>query len=67
MRVGSMAGDVDLLSQNVMLRGGLETGLLMGEVYGRLRDRDRRTGRFEPDRLADRCEAMAALGIDEGR
>lgn len=63
--VTSMKGNVDLLSQNVMSRGGNEAGKLMLEVYNKLKAKERVTGQFTPDTFSDWREAMAALKISE--
>ncbi len=60
-----MRGNVDLLSQNIMSRGGVEAGVLMIEVYKRLKQKELTSGEYTPDTFVDWREALADLGIDE--
>lgn len=63
--VSNMRGNVDLLSQNIMSRGGPEAGEVMIEVYKNLKQRELTTGQYSPDTIADWREALAAMGIEE--
>jgi radical SAM superfamily enzyme YgiQ (UPF0313 family) len=63
--VSSMSGSVDLLSQNIMSRGGIEAGQLMMEVYRHLKMVEQATGQFQADTFEDWRLAMANLNIDE--
>lgn len=63
--VSSMKGNVDLLSQNIMSRGGPEAGKIMIEVYKKLKQRELITGQYTPDTFTDWREALSSLGIDE--
>ena len=63
--VSSMKANVDLLSQNIMSRGGPEAGIAMIEVYNKLKQRELATGQYIPDTFADWREALSAVGIDE--
>lgn len=44
--ISSMKGNVDLLSQNIMSRGGPEAGTLMIEVYKKLKQKELATGQY---------------------
>lgn len=63
--ISSMKGNVDLLSQNIMSRGGPEAGTVMIEVYKKLKQRELATGQYTPDTFNDWREALASVGIDE--
>ncbi len=63
--VSSMKGSVDLLSQNIMSRGGIEVGELLIEVNRLLRQREAATGAYTPDTIEDWRAALATLGLDE--
>lgn len=63
--VSSMKENVDLLSQNIMSRGGPEAGTAMIEVYKKLKQRESTTGQYAPDTFSDWREALSAMGIDE--
>jgi len=63
--ISSMRGSVDLLSQNVMSRGGTEVGPLLGEVYRALRAYEAATGAFRADTMDDWRAALSALGLRE--
>ncbi|MDQ5930696.1 MAG: hypothetical protein QG594_2484, partial [Bacteroidota bacterium] len=65
VKVSSMKGSVDLLSQNIMSRGGNEVGALMYEVYTKLKEQEAATGIFTPDTVEDWRSAMADLGLNE--
>lgn len=65
VKVSNMKDSVDLLSQNIMSRGGVEAGELMLTVHEMLMERERATGTFTPDTIEDWRMAMTALGIDE--
>lgn len=63
--VSGMDESVDLLSQNIMSRGGIEAGHALLEVYKRLKSRERQEGRFIPDTMTDWREALASVGAEE--
>ncbi len=63
--ISSMKGSVDLLSQNVMSRGGIEAGPLLAEVYRALRAHEAASGAFRADTMDDWRAALAALGLRE--
>lgn len=65
VHVSNMLGSVDLLSQNVMSRGGYEAGGLLRNVYQRLRNREDQTGTFTPDTIHDWEQAMHDESIDQ--
>ncbi len=65
VKVSSMKGSVDLLSQNILARGGVETGELMIAVHKKLQIREAKTGIYTPDTLEDWREAMTELDLDE--
>jgi radical SAM superfamily enzyme YgiQ (UPF0313 family) len=65
VKVSHMRGQVDLLSQNVMSRGGDEVSLVLADVYGSLREREQRTGNFTPDTFEDWRHSFSRLEIDE--
>ncbi len=67
VKVSNMAGDVDLLSQNIMSRGGNEVGELMIQVYESLKRREKDTGQFNADTFNDWRITMQALDISESR
>lgn len=63
--VSSMKGSVDLMSQNILSRGGVEVGQLLIEVYRILRNRELESGNYVPDSVDDWRNALSALGLDE--
>lgn len=63
--VSSMKDNVDLLSQNIMSRGGIEAGKLLMEVYGKIKEREQKDGIFSSDTVQDWREALATLGLRE--
>jgi radical SAM superfamily enzyme YgiQ (UPF0313 family) len=63
--VSSMKDNVDLLSQNIMSRGGVEVGGLLIEVYRKIREREEREGVYSSDTIEDWREALSALGLKE--
>lgn len=65
IKVSNMQGNVDLLSQNIMSRGGNEVGSLLRRVYERQKEREARTGQFTPDTFEDWREALQELGLSE--
>lgn len=65
LSITTMKGSVDLLSQNIMSRGGNEAGKIMQEVYRKLKRAEQETGQFTPDTVEDWRQAMTTLGIDE--
>lgn len=65
VKVSNMSGDVDLLSQNIMSRGGNEVGPLMVQVYRRLKAEEEATGVLRRDTFSDWRSAMDDLGIHE--
>ena len=65
MAVSTMKGSVDLLSQNIMSRGGIEVGPLLVEVYRALCAHEAATGAFRGDTMEDWRAALAALGVQE--
>src|SRR5260370_24562961 len=48
IKVSSMKGDVDLLSQNIMSRGAVETANLLIAVHEKLKAREAATGSYRP-------------------
>ena len=65
MHVSSMDQNVDLLSQNIMSRGGIEAGALLGAVYDKLKEREATEGAYVPDTMQDWREALSVLGLQE--
>jgi radical SAM superfamily enzyme YgiQ (UPF0313 family) len=65
IKISNMAGSVDLLSQNVISRGGAEVGNLLVEVYRRLKQQERSTSTFTPDSIDDWRFALMTLGLEE--
>ncbi len=63
--VSSMAESVDLLSQNIMSRGGVEVGQLLIELYRKLKERELLTGEYQVDTFEDWRETMSTLGLSE--
>lgn len=63
--VSSMAESVDLLSQNIMSRGGIEVGQLLIEVYRKLKESEISTGEYQVDTFEDWRDAMSSLGLNE--
>ncbi len=65
VKVSNMQGNVDLLSQNIMSRGGNEVGSLLRRVYERQKEREAHTGQFTPDTFEDWRVALQELGLSE--
>lgn len=65
IKVSSMDGDVDLLSQNIMSRGGIEASQLLNSVYSKLKQKEVTSGRFSPDTVQDWRDSMDELKIEE--
>lgn len=63
--ITSMSNSVDLMSQNIMSRGGIEAGDILIEVYGILKLHEAKTGVFRPDRLEDWRKVLADMKIEE--
>jgi radical SAM superfamily enzyme YgiQ (UPF0313 family) len=63
--ISSMKASVDLLSQNIMSRGGVEVGSLLAEVYRGLCAQETATGAFRADTIEDWRTALAALRLRE--
>jgi len=63
--VSSMSESADLLSQNIMSRGGIEAGELLLEVHRKLIEREQATGQYTPDTIEDWRAALSSLGLDE--
>lgn len=59
----SMGGGAELLSRTLLSRGGCEVGELLCEVYRRVRDRERRQGKYTADTLIDWQAALRAVGL----
>lgn len=65
IKISTMRDNVDLLSQNIMARGGPEAGRLMIEVYQMLKQREQETGIYATDTFEDWRAALQTLQIDE--
>ncbi len=63
--ISTMQGSVDLLSQNIMSRGGIEVGELLIEVYSQLQAREQQAGQYTLDTFEDWRAALTALHLDE--
>ncbi len=63
--ISSMSNSVDLMSQNIMSRGGLEAGEILIEVYRILKLHEANKGIFRHDRLEDWRKALNDMGIKE--
>src|SRR3954453_9300720 len=63
--ISSMKESVDLLSQNIISRGGIEVGSLLAEVYRALRVHEAAVGAFRADTMDDWRAALSALGLRE--
>jgi radical SAM superfamily enzyme YgiQ (UPF0313 family) len=63
--ISGMRESVDLLSQNIMSRGGIEVGMLLTEVYRALRTHEAATGAFSADTMEDWRAALTALDLRE--
>lgn len=67
IKISNMKNNVDLLSQNIMSRGGIEAGQLLIEVYRLLKMKEVVSGKFQPDGFEDWRSAMMGLGISESQ
>jgi hypothetical protein len=67
IRISHMKDNVDLLSQNIMSRGGTEAGRLLVEVYRDLKNREADLGYFQLDRIENWRAAMVNLQISESQ
>jgi radical SAM superfamily enzyme YgiQ (UPF0313 family) len=63
--VSSMAESADLVSQNIMSRGGIEVGELLISVHQKLVTQEQATGVYVPDTISDWREALADHGLHE--
>lgn len=65
IKLSHMSGSVDLLSQNIVSRGGIEVGKILLEVYRSLKQKAVAEGRFCEDNFDDWRQALHTLNIDE--
>lgn len=65
VKISNMKDNVDLLSQNIMSRGGNEVGSILLHVYEQLREWEKQTGQFQPDTFDHWRRSMQDLHISE--
>ncbi len=67
VEISSMKDSVDLLSQNIMARGGIEVSDLLFDVYLSLKAHEKQTGTFRSDTLEDWRKGIQNRGLSESQ